>query len=339
MSPSNRTKFGVSYFGNRFLSHGKADIARISESCDYIVHTVSETDMIFHKAVLFKLFEESRRKGLEVWADPWSLGGVFGGEALSGFLLSHRDSWQTMSDGRIVPSACMTRPEWRSFMKEWVLTVRDMGAQTILWDEPHPAFDVASEWEGVYSCVCSNCQQIFRRRYGTAMPAKLNDAAREFRRETLRDFLSDMMAFAKSKGLRNAMCLYAFKGYPEYDRIWQEAAALPDLDIFGCDPYWRWRGRHDPAGHVTEFSKKVVANALPNGKGSQVWIQAMRLPAGTEHEIKPAIEAAVAAGITHVAAWSFDGGELLDTVLAERPEEVWAVVESTYKSLRDGKLV
>jgi hypothetical protein len=337
---TSQTKFGVSYFGNRFLSHGRNDIARISESCDYVVHTVSEADLNYHKAVLTKMFGESRRRGLEVWADPWGLGGVFGGETVSSFLLWHRDSWQIMSDGRVVPSACMNRPEWRSFVKEWVLTVRDMGAQVILWDEPHPAFDVASEWEGVYSCVCSACQQLFRKRYGLAMPAKLNDAAREFRRQTLRDFLSEMMAFAKSKSLKNAMCLYAFKGYPEYDLIWKQAAALPDLDIFGCDPYWRWRGRrYDPAEHVAEFSKKVIENAAPNGKGSQVWIQAMRLPAGTENEIAPAIEAAVKAGITHVAAWSYDGGELLDTVLAERPEQVWAVVESTYKSLRERKLV
>lgn len=328
------TKFGVSYFGNRFLSHGAADIARISESCDYIVHTVSEADLNFHKSVLSKLFAESRRRGLEVWADPWGLGGVFGGEALSSFLLTHRDSWQTMSDGRVVPSACMNRPEWRSFVKEWVLTVRDMGAQAIFWDEPHPSFDVASEWEGVYSCVCSVCQQMFKKRYGAAMPPKLNDSVREFRRDTLRDFLGEMMAFSKSKTMINTMCLYAFKGYPEYDLIWREAAALENLDIFGCDPYWRWRGRQNPAEHITEFSKKVLAETVPKNRGSQIWIQAMRLPAGTEHEIRPAIEAAARAGITHIAAWSFDGGELLDTVLAERPAEVWSVVEATYKALR-----
>ena len=70
------TKFGVSYFGNRFLSHGAQDIARIAESCDYVVHTVSEADLNFHKSVLAKLFAESRRRGLEVWADPWGLGGT-----------------------------------------------------------------------------------------------------------------------------------------------------------------------------------------------------------------------------------------------------------------------
>lgn len=328
------SKFGVSYFGNRFLSHARADVARIADSCDYIVHTVSESDLLFHKSVLAKIFAETRRRGLEVWADPWGLGGVFGGEAISSFLLKHRDAWQTMSDGRVVPHACMNRPEFRSFVKEWVLSVRDMGASVILWDEPHPAFDVASEWEGVYSCNCSTCQNLFKRRYGGTMPAKLDESAREFRRETLREFLMEMMAFTKSKGMKNVICLYAFKGYPEYDRIWKEAAAMPDLDIFGCDPYWRWRGRQDPAVHVAEFSDSVVRQAVANGKDSQVWIQAMRLPAGTEHEIKPAIEAAVKSGITHVAAWSFDGGEILDTVLAERPEEVWSVVEATYKSLR-----
>ena len=92
------------------------------------------------------------------------------------------------------------------------------------------------------------------------------------------------MAFARSKGLRNALCLYAYKGIEEYDQIWREAAALPDLDVFGCDPYWRWRNpaRTGPA-HVGEFSRYVVEHARKNGKASQVWIQAMRLPAGVEN--------------------------------------------------------
>jgi hypothetical protein len=332
------TEFGVSYFGNRFLSHAKDDIARIAESCDYVVHTVSETDLNFHKAVLAKIFQETRRRGLEVWADPWGLGGVFGGEALSTFLTAHRDSWQTMSNGKVIAGACLNRPEWRSFVKEWVLTVRDMGAQVIFWDEPHVAFDFASELEGVFSCVCDLCQHLFRRRYGITQPSRLNDTVREFRRDTMRDFLNEIMAFSKSKGLRNAICLYAYKGIPEYDRIWAEAAALKDLDIFGCDPYWRWRGRQDPFVHLTEFSRHVVEHATRNGKGSQVWIQAMRLPGGTEGEIERAIEAAVKERITHVAAWSFDGGEILDTVLAERPDDVWRAVEAAYKRFRGARV-
>jgi hypothetical protein len=60
----------------------------------------------------------------------------------------------------------------------------------------------------------------------------------------------------------------------------------------------------------------------------------MRLPAGAEGEIQKACEAAVKEGVTHLAAWSFDGGELLDPVLSERPAEVWRSVEEVYKRIR-----
>jgi hypothetical protein len=151
----------------------------------------------------------------------------------------------------------------------------------------------------------------------------------------MKDFLVEMMAYAKTKGLKNAVCLYAYKGHEEFDLIWREAAALKDLDIFGCDPYWRWRGKKDPAVHVGEFSKYTVEHAKLNGKESQIWIQAMRLPSGTEDEIEKAVKACVDSGVTHVAAWSYDGGELLDTVLAENPEKVWSAVEKSFSKYRN----
>lgn len=329
------TKLGVAYFGNRFLSHARRDLDRMARSCDYVVHTVNETDLAFHKAALTRLFEETRRRNLEIWVDPWGLGGVFGGEALSTFLMEHRDSWQVMSDGRAVPNACLNRPEWRAYMKEWILTVRDMGGQVLFWDEPHVAFTLDDEADGVYACTCDECRKLFKKRFGGDMPKRLTDEARIFRRETIKAFLDEVMAYAHGKNLKNAICLYAYKGIAEYDLLWKGAAALEHLDIMGCDPYWRWRGRtFDPSARVAEFSKYVVESAAPYGKGSQVWVQAMRLPKGTEPEVGAAIRAAVAEKVTHVAAWSFDGGELLDPVLSENPEAVWQAVEDTYMALR-----
>ncbi len=327
-------QLGVSYFGNRFLSHAKTDLDRLAGCCDYVVHTVSESDLSYHKSIMSKIFNETRKRGLEVWADPWGLGGVFGGEAYSKFLLDHRKAWQVMSDGRFVPGACMNRPEFRSYVMEWVLSVRDMGAQVIFWDEPHMVFDLDSEWDGIYSCTCEICQQAFKKKYGAAQPPRLNEHAREFRRDTIKNFLGQLMAFSKSKGLKNALCLYAFKGNAEYDLIWKEAASAPDLDIFGCDPYWRWRSRQDPEAHVKDFSKRVIDATKPFNKQTQIWIQAMRLPAQAESEILRACQAARDEGISHLAAWSYDGGELLDTVLSERPQEVWDTVQKAYNIIR-----
>ena len=97
---------GAAYFGNRYIDHARKDLDRLASVCDYVVHTVSEADLAYHKAVLHRLFQESKKRGLEIWADSWGLGGVFGGEALSRFLIDHRDSWQIRSDGRLLPAAC-----------------------------------------------------------------------------------------------------------------------------------------------------------------------------------------------------------------------------------------
>jgi len=327
-------KLGVSYFGNRFLEHASRDMAQIAECCDYVVHTVSEADLQYHKFVLSKIFLESQKKGLEVWADPWALGGVFGGEAHSRFLLDHREFWQAMSDGALKPVACLNRTEWRSYVKEWILNVKEMGAQVIFWDEPHIAYDLASELSGIYACACTECQTLFKKKFGVKPPTKRDQNVELFQLETMKSFLEEIFEFAKEKKLKNALCVYAIKGHKRYDALWEKAAGLKNLDIFGCDPYWRWRGQHNPEVHVADFSRRVKEAARPHGKATQIWIQAMRLPKGTEEEIVFASEAAVKERIDYLAAWSFDGGELLDTVLAERPREIWKTVVKAFERIR-----
>lgn len=342
-------KTGVSYFGNRFLGHAERDLAEIADCCDYVVHAVSEADFYFHKAALAKIMAASRKRGLEVWADPWGLGGVFGGEALSKFLADHPDDWQRLSDGRRVPAACLNRASFRAFVREWVLTVREAGAQVIFWDEPHVYFHWNKEWEGLYACTCAECQALYSKWFGGDMPDRLDDTAREFRRLTLHHFLDELIQFAARKGLRNALCLYAFEGYAEYDLIWSELSSIPQLDVFGCDPYWRWRPFRwasvmsadkarkirEPGAYVKYFSERVLRETRLSKKQSQIWLQAMRLPAGAEKEIGEACRAAAKAGVTHIAAWSYDGGALLDPVLAERPEKVWAEVSRAFRAIRE----
>jgi hypothetical protein len=330
-----RVKTGATYLGNRFLVHAQRDLARVADVCDYVVHTISETDLYFHKSAVRAIGEASRRAGLEVWADPWGLGGVFGGESFSKFLLDHPDAWQVLSNGRRVPAACLNRPVFRDFVQEWLLTAREAGAQVIFWDEPHVFFHWDLEWEGVYSCVCDVCQKLFQHKYGQAPPAHLDEQAKTFRRETLANFLSSLMSRARELKVKNALCLYAFEGYAEYDRIWEQLGSLNDLDVFGTDPYWRWRpARQDPEKHVRHFTERAAALAKPLGKDVQIWIQAMRLPKGAEPEIGEACRAAVAAGATHLAAWSYDGGALLDPVLSEDPARVWEEVAAAFAALR-----
>jgi hypothetical protein len=329
-------KTGAAYFGNRFLSHAERDLDELASCCDYVVHTFSETDLQFHKAAVSKIFAATRRRGLEAWADPWGLGGVFGGEALSKFIQDHPEERQVLSDGRVPPAACLNSPAFRAFLREWTLTVLESGAQVIFWDEPHVHFHWDLEWEGVYSCVCRRCRALFKKKFGSDMPKRLNPDARRFRLDTLAGFLREAMIFARRKKMRNALCLYAFEGHEDYENLWNALAAIPELDVFGCDPYWRWPPRRPRpvAAHVAHYAEKTVASVRGAGKGSQIWIQSMRLARGRENEIEAACQAAARAGATHLAAWSYDGGALLDTVLAEDPAQVWAATARAFRKVK-----
>ena len=330
-------RLGVAYLGNRVPAHAARDVDEISGVCDYIVHTVSETDIAYHKSALGKIFEHCRRRKLEIWADPWGVGGVFGGETFSHYLVRHRDAWQVLSDGQIAPQACLNRPELSHLLKEWILTVRDMGAQVVFWDEPHLHWDIDAELRGVFSCACPRCAELFEKQFRQKMPKRLTIEVQTFRLQTFRNFMSELMRFAHSKGLRNALCVYAITGLPAYETLWDAAAGLHDLDIFGCDPYWRFNAQAGPPEKkVGFFAKKTVESATDYHKASQIWIQAMKFASGREVEIGTAVKEAAQQGTDYIAAWSYDGGEILDNVLSENPEAVWKAVKKAFTQLRKG---
>lgn len=335
MTKEKRPFLGVAYFGNRFPNHAAQDLDEIASVCDYVVHTVSETDLSFHKSALEKIFTTTQQKGLKVWADPWGVGGVFGGETYSNYLTQHRDSWQVLSNGRLVPQACLNRPEFVHFMKEWILTVRDLGAEVLFWDEPHIYWDFDGELRGIFSCACDYCQGLFKKHFGLTLPKRLTLEVQAFRLQTLRNFLTEIMEYGHHKNLRNSLCVYALSGVPTFETLWEHASALPDLDIFGCDPYWRSTSQSTPPKQrVGPFSKKTVESAQKYKKASQIWIQAMKFSKGQEKEVEVAIQEAARQGTDYIAAWSYDGGAILDPVLSEDPGAVWKTVKKTYQSIR-----
>ncbi|MFH1283072.1 MAG: hypothetical protein ABII27_05350 [bacterium] len=325
---------GVSYFGNYYKSHAKKDLSEISGCCNYVVLPFSESDLIFHKGAFGEIVKEARRMGLTVWVDPWALGGVFGGEAFSKFLLEHRRAWQFLSNGRSVPCACFNNPDFRLYMKDWIRTISTLGGQVIFWDEPHYYMDINLELKGIYACTCWVCREKYKKEFDCDMPDRLDARSRDFRLNTIGSFLEDMMSFAKKQGLKNALTIYAIRGIAQYDLIWERAASLSNVDIFGCDPYWRWHFKHNPRKFVWDFSKRVVDSCNNYKKEPHIWIQAMKLPKGKEYEIEDAAIAAYDAGVRNMAAWSYDGGELIDGLYSPRYDLVWKTVSKAFKKLR-----
>lgn len=85
-------KIGISSFGNRILDSIELHLKEIKDlSCDYILHTYSENDMKFYCRSMKEIIALLHDLGFEVHVSAFGLGGVFGGEVFSGFLLDNPD--------------------------------------------------------------------------------------------------------------------------------------------------------------------------------------------------------------------------------------------------------
>jgi hypothetical protein len=356
---------GVSYFSGRTIRHVEADLAdMLAHHCTYVVHCLTETDLAYYAETMREIVGATHQAGLQAWLDPWGVAAIFSGETFSRFLLDHPEAWQLLSDGRRVPAACPNHPATRRFLRQWVEAAAGTGADVILWDEPHfHSGLLAGDVSGAWACHCDICQSAFDERFGHALPTDFTDEARAFREASLLDLLSELCRLGHEKGLSNALCLlptgYRRMGFPEVEQRllrvvsgagraeetlaallhfgvndWLAAAAIPDLDIFGCDPYWYLFGT-DPERFMRAYGQRAADAARRCGRDLQLWVQAFSVPAGREEELRLGLRVAREVGATYLAAWSYEGTASMSRLRCARPEEVWRILGEAFGELRE----
>ena len=350
---------GVSYFSGRTLRHVRVDLADMVEhGCTYVVHCFTETDLVYYRQTMADIVHMTHEAGLEAWLDPWGVTGIFSGETFTRFPLQHPETWQVLSDGRRVPSACPNHPATRQFLRQWVEDAAATGGDVLMWDEPH--FYVGpwvGDLSGAWACHCDVCQAAFRERFGTAMPQRFDRDAVAFRETSLLELLADLSRLGHKKGMRNALCLiptgFRRMGFPEVEERlgrlapseealaaflhigvddWDAAAAIADLDIFGTDPYWHLFGV-DPERFTRAYGQRAADAARAHGRGLQLWVQAFSVPEGREEELRLGLRVAAEAGATHVAAWSYEGTASM-SIRCARPEVAWHLLGEAFRDLR-----
>jgi hypothetical protein len=330
---------GVSYFGNRILRHVQADLDdMVAHGCTYVVHTFSEEDQRYYARTMSAIVKATQAAGMKAWIDPWGVGGVFGGEAFSFYAARFPQHQQVLSTGETLPIVCPNWPEFRAAMREWVDAALSTGADVLFWDEPHFAIPAWFDWyDGVpdaWACHCVACQYLYRQRFGEELPAVLDPGMRAFRQERLLDFLADMTGYAASRGGVNALCLLPFADDDRHGLPWREAAALPNVHIFGTDPYWFFTNL-TPEEHVGQQTARAVELCRYIGKPTQIWVQAFMVPEGREEEVATAIEVAAAGGAEYIAAWGYDGCGHISSIASARPDVVWDTIGRAYRQIRD----
>jgi hypothetical protein len=329
---------GVSYYGSRILRHIQADLEDIAaHDCTYVVHTFSEADLLHYRGTMREIVKATHAAGLKAWLDPWAVGGVFGGEALSLYAARFPEHQQVLSNGARVPLACPNRYEFRTMLRQWVDAAVETGADVLFWDEPHFCILRWLKWydgtSDAWACRCTACQYLYRERYGEDLPIAFDDSVRAFRQERLLDFLADMTGYAASQGATNALCLLPAAEDHQDGLPFRAAAGLPNIQIFGTDPYWLFTNL-TVEEHVGQQTARVVEICRYLNKPAQIWVQAFGIPDEREEEVATAIEIAASGGAEYIAAWHYPASGYISPAASARPEVVWETIGDAYRKVR-----
>ncbi|WP_436912218.1 hypothetical protein [Halosimplex marinum] len=320
---------GTSYFGVRDRNHVERDLDRfVDEGLNAVLHTFSERDQRYYEGTMADVVDASHERDLTVYVNPWGVGRVFGGEALSEFIGRNPGARQELSTGDAVPAACFNHPEFRAFMREWTRDAAGLGADVLFWDEPHWYI---TGWydedypDDAWGCRCEHCRERFADRHGEPMPEEHTEAVAAFREESLLDFLREMMAVAGEEGAENAVCLLPSEDADHGLRDWSDLAASDDLDVLATDPYWGAFEEGSVESFVGSFSETVADLADDHGIRSQIWIQGFRLDGDPERveEVRTATRTACDSGVDSVFMWGYDACRSISSIACENPDAVW----------------
>jgi len=336
-----KKEFGVSYFSNRNLKHFKTDLQNLKkDGFNAILHTYSEEDFLWHTGNLKDMCKMSKDMGFSTWIDPWGVGKVFGGEALSRFLLDNHDCWQVLSNGKQFPVACMNNPKFMEYMKKWVDNVLPMEIDYIFWDEPH--FAMSGNWlkmkdpefEPVWGCRCDICKGEYKKMTGKPMPLSLKEA-QPFRSLSIKKFLTTLTNYAKKQkpSVKISICLVSADNPYMRSATFEDMAQIKNNDGLGVDPYWFWIPKLDVYAHNKKYCDHIKKVCDETGKEAHFWLQGFKIPEGRENELVLGIRAAEDAGIDRQWVWGYEGCHMMSSLTCANPEKAWKIIVKEFKRI------
>jgi N-acetylmuramic acid 6-phosphate etherase len=308
---------GVSYFGVRILRHVRRDLQDIAaRGYTSVLHTFSQNDLAYYRGTMAEIVAASHEVGLEVQMCPWGLGRTFGGEAESRWVTMHPDACQVLDDGRRVATGCLNQPSYRAFCKEWADAALDAGTDYVFWDEPHWTVPehVGVDDNARWACCCEVCRELAG---GTPTQA--------FREASLVDFLREMTAHVAARGGKNTICLLPLTEGSHGISDWDAVAALPGLDVFATDPYWK--NFDEPAdSFVGRFATLLAETAARHGVRAQLWLPSFGLTRDDIPDLEGAIGAAREAGIEDLWTWGYEACGHMTLLATPDSPLVWEAV-------------
>jgi N-acetylmuramic acid 6-phosphate etherase len=212
-----------------------------------------------------------------------------------------------LDDGRRVATGCLNQPSYREFCKQWADAAIECGTDYVFWDEPHWTVPehVGVDDKERWACCCDVCRELAG-----------GEITQEFREASLVDFLREMAAHVAARGGKNTICLLPLTEGSHGIKDWDAVAALPGLDVFATDPYWK-NFDEEPGAFVGRFAKLLAETAARHGVRPQLWVPSFGLTREDIPDLEAAIESTRAAGIDDIWTWGYEAcGHM--TLLATR---------------------
>jgi N-acetylmuramic acid 6-phosphate etherase len=308
---------GVSYFGVRILRHVRRDLQDIAaRGYTSVLHTFSENDLAYYRGTMAEIVAASHEVGLDVQMCPWGVGRTFGGEAESRWVTMHPDACQVLDDGRRIATACLNQPSYRAFCKEWADAALECGTDYVFWDEPHwtvpehVGIDDKERW----ACCCDVCRE-----------RAAGEVTQEFREASLVDFLGEMTSHVAARGGKSTICLLPLTEGSHGISDWDAVAALPGVDVFATDPYWK--NFDEPAdAFVGRFATLLAETAVRHGVRPQLWLPSFGLTGEDIPDLEGAIASARAAGIEDLWTWGYEACGHMTHLATPDSALVWEAV-------------
>ncbi len=309
---------GVSYVAAHQPAHIAADMHHLSEiGCTEVLFALQENHIRVLTGALRFGAPIAREHGLRPYAVIWGFANTFGGGRMSHGLLEDRTIWRIDRAGNPQPMACLNNPRLVEQFMTITTLCRDAGFEGMFVDEPTPQH-----------CFCPHCQARFEEQSGGSLQDADVETYQAFQHTSVIGYTTSVCAAIKAfdPRLQTITCLMP----PDRD-CYAEVAAIPELDVFGSDPYWMiFKNMTIP--DAVEDARVVKQICKQQGKRSQVWLNCWRIPAGREEEIYTGGRELAAVGSDSMYAWSFRGG--LGTYEAcDNPEAAWAQLVRLYREL------
>lgn len=337
---------GVSYFGNRIVRHFEEDLEDMKQKdCNLVIHAVSEGDLEYYKDTMKDMIKLTKEKKMEVWASPWKLCGIFGGETYTKKTLKNYRLRQVNNQGINVPALCLNKKGTKKLIKEWVDELADFGVDYILWDEPHFYGNPEKVWQR-WCCKCKACRRLYREQYKKEMPSTFTKKVKEFRETSMYKFIYEMTGYAKKKGLKVAV-VFTPHDMDNAERI----SKIKGVDIITADPYWGYKGkepRKDKKGSyfycdselnvkdfITPYTKKMVELGQKYKKDVLMWVQAFCIAKGTEEDVRTAIKTFKELGVDDIAVWGYEGCKHMSYLCCDDSDKVWNLIGEAYRKISE----